>query len=202
MKSALFEIFGALPAGGDRHVGEFFPFFLNERYNAGKDWGVHLTTVEERRTRWLPDALANCRKMLRGEMKIDLTRSGETASLIIRALEGGGTFMDVMNLPNKGQIRDLPAEACVETMAVVDTNGAQGVSVGDLPLGVRNQIVRHVLNQELTVEAALTGDRDLVLQAMLNDPLVRDLNDAKKMTDELLEANRKWLPRFFRKRGR
>ena len=202
VKSALFEAYGALPAGGDRHVAEFFPFFLTEEADAGKKWGVHLTTVEERRTQWQPRALANCRKMLRGTMPIDMKRSGETISLIIDAITGGEPFVDVMNLPNDGQISNLPLDACVETMAIADSNGARGLAVGDLPLGVQNQVMKHLLNQELTVEAALTGDRDLVLQAMLNDPLVRNLEDAKKMTKELLEANRKWLPRFFKKRGR
>ncbi|HUV38858.1 MAG TPA: hypothetical protein VMY39_04560 [Planctomycetota bacterium] len=202
VKSALFEVYGALPAGGDRHVAEFFPFFLTEEAHAGKDWGVKLTTVEERRTRWQPDALRNCRNMLRGKMPIDMKRSGETISLIIDAMTGGTPFVDVMNLPNRGQIANVPLEACVETMAQADANGAHGIAVGELPLGVQNQVVKHVLNQELTVEAALTGDRDLVLQAMLNDPLVKNLEDAKKMTKELLEANRRWLPQFFRKRGR
>ena len=202
MKSALFEIYGALPAGGDRHVAEFFPFFLTEEADAGRKWGVHLTTVEERRTEWQPAALRNCKDMLRGKKPIDLVRSGETVSLIIDALSGGPAFVDVMNLPNDGQVSNLPRGACVETMAIADATGARGLAVGDLPLGVLNQVTKHVLNQELTVEAALTGDKDLVLQAMLNDPLVKNLEHARKMTDELLKANKRWLPQFFKKRGR
>jgi alpha-galactosidase len=201
-KSALFRIYGALPAGGDRHVAEFFPFFLTREADEGKRWGVALTTIEERRNKWAPDAKRWCEKLLSGEEKINLERSGETASLIINALSGGERFIDVMNLPNKGQVGNLPRESCVETMAVADTNGTHGICVGDLPLGVLNQVMRHLLNQELTIEAALTGDRDLVLQAMLNDPLVRNLEDAKAMTDELLENNKKYLPLFFKKRGR
>ena len=135
-------------------------------------------------------------------MPIDMKRSGETISLIIDALTGGEPFVDVMNLPNEGQIANVPFDACVETMAIADATGARGLAVGDLPLGVQNQVMKHLLNQELTVEAALTGDRNLVLQAMLNDPLITNLDDAKKITDELLEANKRWLPQFFRKRGR
>jgi alpha-galactosidase len=202
VKSSLFEVYGALPAAGDRHVAEFFPFFLTQEADAGGKWGVHLTTVEERRTRWQPGALKSCKDMLSGKTPIELRRSGETVSLIIDALSGGKPFVDVMNLPNKEQISNLPRQAVVETMAIADSTGVRGIAVGELPLGVLNQIMRHVLNQELTVEAALTGDRDLVLQAMLNDPLVRKIEDAKKMTEELLEANRRRLPQFFKKRGR
>ena len=202
VKLSLFDVYGALPAAGDRHVAEFFPFFLTHQADAEKKWGVHLTTVEERQARRQPAALKRCKDMLRGRKSIDLHRSGETVSLIIDALSGGRPFTDVMNLPNTGQVSNLPHEAIVETMAVADSRGARGIDVGELPPGVLNQVMRHVLNQELTVEAALTGDRDLVLQAMLNDPLVRDLEDAKKMTMELLDANRRWLPQFFRKRER
>ncbi len=201
-KSALFEAYGALPAGGDRHVGEFFPFFLTKEADAGKKWGIALTTVEERRNKWAPDAKRWCENLLSGKTPIEMHRSAEAVSLIINALSGGEPYTDVMNLPNKGQISNLPLEACVETMALADSAGAHPLAVGALPLGVQNQVIRHVLNQELTVEAALTGDRNLVLQAMLNDPLVRNLEDAKKITDELLEANKRYLPQFFKKRGR
>ncbi len=201
-KTALFEAFGALPAAGDRHVAEFFPFFLTKEADAGKKYGVALTTIEERRTKWAPNDLKYCKDMMSGKCPIDMSRSGETVSLIMNALAGGPAFTDVMNLPNTGQISNLPLDTCVETMAVTDSNGVHPIAVGALPPGVLNQVMRHVLNQELTVEAALTGDRQLVLQAMLNDPLVRNLEDAKKITDELLEANKRYLPQFFRKRGR
>ncbi len=56
VKFELFKVFGALPAAGDRHVAEFFPHFLSEKTNRGADWGVHLTTVEQRRNQWRPGA--------------------------------------------------------------------------------------------------------------------------------------------------
>ena len=201
-KAALFEAYGALPAAGDRHVAEFFPFFLTEEADLGKKWGVKLTTVKERREKWRPDALKRCKDLISGKVPLDMKQSGETIAFIINALSGGKPFTDVMNLPNEGQIANLPRGACVETMAVADTLGARGIAVGDIPLAILNQVMKHVLNQELTVEAALTGDRDLVLQAILNDPLTNNFENAKKMTDELIEANKKYLPLFFKKRGR
>ena len=74
-----------------------------------------------------------------------------------------------------------------------------------IPPGILTQIARHATNQEMTVEAALTGDRSLVLQAMLNDPLcgaIGDFRRMERMMDELLQANRQWLPRFFARRRR
>ena len=72
-----------------------------------------------------------------------------------------------------------------------------------MPPAILTQLERHVAVQEMTVEAAIQGDRGLALQAMLNDPLcgsIRRFTDMEKMLDELLRANRKWLPRFFRRR--
>lgn len=197
VKLALFEAFGALPAAGDRHVAEFFPHFLTEATHSGVDWGVHLTTVAERKTSWLPGAITRTKEMLAGKRAIELTRSGETASLIIAALAGRRPpLIDVMNLPNQGQVPELPLDVVVETMAGADRVGARGLAAGRLPMGVLNVLMTHVINQELVVEAAMTGDRHLALQALLNDPLTRDFKDAHKMLDEMIEANHKLLPQF------
>ena len=73
-----------------------------------------------------------------------------------------------------------------------------------MPPAILTQIERHATNQELTVEAALSGDRNLALQIFLNDPLcgtIGDFRQMEPMMNELLAANRKWLPQFFGKRG-
>jgi alpha-galactosidase/6-phospho-beta-glucosidase family protein len=49
---------------------------------------------------------------------------------------------------------------------------------------------------ELTVEAALTGSRQVALQAMAADPLVRSLEQATAIVDELLAAEAAYLPQF------
>jgi alpha-galactosidase/6-phospho-beta-glucosidase family protein len=63
-------------------------------------------------------------------------------------------------------------------------------------------VLPHVLRQEMTVEAGLSGDRDKALTILATDPLVQDLDSAKDMLDEMLEANRKWLPQFFPGKGK
>ena len=59
-----------------------------------------------------------------------------------------------------------------------------------------NTVHPHVLNQELIVDAALAGDRKLALQALINDPLVRDFRTAPQLLDELLLAQAEYLPQF------
>jgi len=197
VKFELFKTFGCLPAAGDRHLVEFFPYFCTEATNAAADFGVGLTTVEERRTHWRGGAIERCKKMLSGEEEINLDRSGETASRIMAALSGGEPMIDVMNVPNVGQINNLPREAVVECMGTIDGSGAHGISIGDLPPGIAANVQRHVYNQEMTVEAALSGDRNLALQVLCNDPLVRDdWRIARKMLDEMIELTGEYLPQF------
>jgi alpha-galactosidase len=78
----------------------------------------------------------------------------------------------------------------------VGATGANPLSVGPLPPGVLNTVHPHAVNQEMTVDAALNGDRRLALQALIGDPLVRDFRSAPKLLDELLAAHAAYLPQF------
>jgi alpha-galactosidase len=195
VKLALFDIFGYLPAAGDRHVAEFFPYFLTDEHHAGADYGVLLTEIEHR-YEVARMAQANVRAWIESADPPPIKRSEEEVVDIIAAVANGRSLHTIVNLPNRGQIDNLPREAVVETMGIVGPNGAYGVSVGALPPGVLNTVHPHVLNQELIVEAALTGDRKLALQALINDPLVRDFRTAPQLLDELLLAQAELLPQF------
>jgi alpha-galactosidase/6-phospho-beta-glucosidase family protein len=195
VKLALFEIFGYLPAAGDRHVAEFFPYFLTDEHHAGADYGVLLTEIDHR-YQVARNAQASVRAWIESADPPPIKRSEEEVVDIIAAVANGRSLHTIVNLPNRGQIDNLPREAVVETMGMVGPNGAYGVSVGALPPGVLNTVHPHVLNQELIVDAALAGDRKLALQALINDPLVRDFRTAPQMLDELLLAQAEYLPQF------
>ena len=201
IKSTLFKLYGALPAAGDRHIAEFFPHFINESTNWGADYGIKLTSIEDRQ------GMEMFAKMLivstlRGE--IDLKPfmegvSGEAANKIIRAITTNEKYIGIMNLPNNGQISNLPMNAIVETYGVIDVLGANAISFGNVPAGIQNILEHHVRQQEMTVEAAMSGSREVALQVLLNDPLSGQLtvSQARQMLEELLEANRIWLPSYF-----
>lgn len=141
------------------------------------------------------------RNITKGTKRIEPEVSEEAASKIIAGLLGGGDWKDVVNIPNEGQVPELPLGAIVETMGLVQRDRICGLPVGDVPTAVLTQLERHIANHELTVEAALTGDRSLALQAMLNDPLcgsIRRFGDMEEMLEAMLMANRKWLPLFFK----
>jgi alpha-galactosidase len=199
VKSRLFQVYGALPAAGDRHVAEFFPYFLSDGADRGAAYGIWRTSVDER-YEWRAQAKATIEGLLSG--RIDLRPhlkqdSGEAANKIIRALLGGEPYSGPLNLPNSGQIGNLPRDAVVETFGIVDASGASPIPFGRLPCGVASVVRRHVHNQEMTVEAALTGNRDLALQILANDPMLCELASVETMLEEMLEANRRYLPQFF-----
>lgn len=195
VKLALFDAYGALPAAGDRHVAEFFPYFLTDAANQGADFGVLLTAIEDRQA-IAGEARERVQAWIRGDLPLILERSHEEVIDIIAAVASGGSLRTIVNLPNRGQIDNLPRDAVVETMGMVGATGAHGISVGALPPGVLGTVYPHVINQELIVDAALTGDRHLALQALLGDPLVRDLRTAPRMLDELLVAHKEYMPQF------
>ena len=101
-----------------------------------------------------------------------------------------------VNVRNDGLIPNLPAEAVVEVPGVVDGRGVHGIAVGALPEGIAGILAARVRQQELTVDAALAGDRTLALQALLADPLVPSVETATGCWIEALEAHAPYLPRF------
>src|SRR5262249_37111695 len=149
----------------------------------------------EHREQQVGAARSNVRAAIDGELSA-VERSPEAAADIVSAIANGGSTRTIVNLPNVGQIDNLPRGAVVETLAEITSAGAIPHAVGALPLGVLSSLEPHVVNQELIVQAALTGDRGLALQAMANDPLVPDPRIARALLDDLLEAHAPLLPQF------
>jgi alpha-galactosidase len=194
LKLELFDLYGSLPAAGDRHLAEFFPYFLTDATGRGEDYGVLLTTIPDRRQQ-VASARAAVQTAIEGELP-QLTRSHEATADIVSAVSNGRSVRTIVNLPNTGQIDNLPRGAVVETLAEITSAGAQPLTVGALPPGVLSTLQPHVTNQEMLAIAALEGDRHLALQAMVNDPLVPNLRTARAVLDELLEAHAAYLPQF------
>ena len=126
-------------------------------------------------------------------------RSVEYCSYILEALETGRPFRLNGNVRNDGYLTNLPEGCCVEVPVFVDSVGLHPVRVGALPPQCAALNQSNVSVQQLTVEAALTGDPEYAMQAAAMDPLtsaVCTLKEARDMTREMLEAERQWLPQF------
>ncbi|MBV9545774.1 MAG: hypothetical protein JOY61_15495 [Chloroflexi bacterium] len=194
LKLAMFELYDALPAAGDRHLAEFFPYWLTPATDYGAEYGVGLTKIPHRRQQ-VASAREAVREALEGEFP-GLSRSHEATADIVSAVANGRSVRTIVNLPNTGQVDELPRGAVVETLAEMTSAGAFPHAVGKIPLGVLSTLQPHVVNQELIVQASLTGDYKLALQAMVNDPLVHDQKTARALLDDLLEAHADLLPQF------
>lgn len=193
VKFALFQRFGLLAAAGDRHLVEFMPGFTRSPEELFK-WGVIRTPISYRIQRWR-DAPERTRDLMSGRVPLKLESSGEEGVGQMRALLGHGNVITNVNLPNRGQVANLPPDVVVETNARFSRDEARPLAAGPLPPGLQPLIARHVANQELIVEAALTRDRDLAFQAILGDPTTPlPVDAAWAMFREMLQASRAFLP--------
>ncbi len=197
LKLTMLERFGALLAANDRHLAEFVPWVLTEASGWGASWGIELTPIA-RREQHQAEYVAEVREVLAGDREMQTWDSGELVAPVIDSLVTGTRREVPVNIPNAGQCPDLPADAMVESICVVDDSGVRGRDVARAPAPLTELLRRHVAVHELTVEAALSGDRSLVEAAVALDPLAGrgDLRDIEAMVDELLAGTSKWLPRF------
>jgi alpha-galactosidase len=193
-RTELCRLYGYLAAAGDRHVCEFLPGYLRDEKERER-LDLRVTTVDVRRERLAADR-ERVRRMIRGDEPIPTGRSREEISDIMAAIWSGEDSVNIVNLPNAGQVRDLPLGAVVETYGALNGTGASGIVFGELPPPVAALVHPHVFNQEAIVQAGLTGDTDLAFRAFLNDPLVDSGPDARKMFDEMFEAQKEYLPQF------
>ncbi len=196
VRADLFRRFGFYPTESSEHHAEYNPWFIPkgqvEPFNI--PIGEYLSRVANN----LDEYAETKRKLDAGE-PFEIERSGEYAAVIVHAMTTGTPARIVANVPNDAGrlIPNLAAGACVEVPALVDGLGVHPVAVGPLPPQCAAYTRPAVDCQELTVEAALTEDRDLVYHAVLTDPQVQaalSLDEAWRMTDELIAAEAEWLP--------
>jgi len=122
----------------------------------------------------------------------------EAAAQLIASLYDGAGDVQVVDLRNDGALPDLPDRAVVEIRARIDRDGAHGLPLAPLAPEMRGLVQAAKAYEELTVEAACTGDRRTALRALIANPLVGEWKIAEPLLEALLEANRTHLPRFFR----
>jgi len=126
-------------------------------------------------------------------------RSAEYCSYILEAIETGRPFRLNGNVKNEGYITNLPNGCCVEVPVFVDSQGLHPTRVGDLPIQCAALNQSNVTVQGLAVEAGLTGNPDLIVNAVAMDPLTSTkctLKEVRDMVSDLLKAEAAWLPQF------
>ena len=144
----------------------------------------------------LKERLQRSENLVSGQEEITLKASGEEGHLLLKALLGLGDMVSNVNIPNRGQIPNLPLGAVVETNALFGLNRIDPVYAGPVPSAILPLITRHVLNQENTLTSALRCDRKLGLTTFLNDPQLSAVTpkDGEKLFNDMLENQRAFLP--------
>lgn len=198
-KLALCRQFGYLPIPGDRHLIEFMSSLCNNQNGFGMEYGVLKTTVDSRRLDKVMQK-KDIDDIASGAKEVSLYRSGEDIADIMQSYIEKTELITVCNRPNIGQISNLPEGAIVETLVKKEKDGTiTPLPAGDLPRPIHHLCYLHTGIIEMAVEAALKGDRELLIEAMSIDPSTGTMDFSKipQLCDDLLMANRKWLPRFF-----
>lgn len=174
VKMDLFNRFGLIAAAGDRHLAEFMPgdeYLKNPETVA--EWKFGLTTVTWRK-KDLNDRLERSHRLVNGEETVELKPTGEEGIQLIKAICGLRTMISNVNIPNyNSQISNLPKTAIVETNAVFERNAIRPIVAGRIPQNILELIMPHVENHERILQAALTDNHELVVEAFLHDPLIR-----------------------------
>lgn len=116
------------------------------------------------------------------------------ATDIIEAMEGKLEKPFFINTANQGTVPNLPDDAFLEMLCDLTPDGPRPRAVGNAPVGLRGLWQQVLDAHELSARAAVTCDRDLLLQALVCDPMVSSLADARALRDELLELERDALP--------
>lgn len=188
VKFDMFLRYGAIAAAGDRHLAEFNP---GPRYLKDPDtahsWRFTLTPVAWRKAD-LKERLAKSHRLYTGEEAFPIKGSGEEGVQMIRALCGLGDMVTNVNVPNRGQVSNVPLGAVMETNAVLSGAGIAPVLAGDMPPALLALSMPAITAQSLIMDAIRERKASLALPAFVNDPLTCTLSprDAVALCQQML----------------
>jgi alpha-galactosidase len=189
------QVFGLYPLQGDTHVGEYFAGLA-----AGDHPGPEFAFWAERGAVFADrlDATARGEAPVRPLLRLERPRHDDRAAAVIAAVvEGRNSYEHAVNVVNGTCMPDLPDWAVVEVPGIIGSSGVRGMSMDRLPPAPTALLQQQIAVQDRVVEAAVHGDRDAALQALLLDPLTSsDPVGAEAMLEELLRVHERHLPRF------
>lgn len=174
------------------HNAEYNPFFIKSRYpEMIDDYNIPLDEYPRRCIKQIA-GWEKERENILNDGKITHTRSREYASYIMEAVVTGVPYKIGGNVLNTGLIDNLPSDACVEVPCLVDNSGIHPCHIGPLPTQLAAMNMSNINVQLLTIEAAVTKDRQKIYQAAIMDPHTAaelNIHDIIAMTDELIDAH-------------
>jgi len=201
--------FGYFVTETSGHLSDFFPWFRkNESTRALYCSGAGYTGASgayHRYASYIHRKLENVNYLQfeTGELE---PASDDYGARMADAWLRGGEFQFYGNVPNSsGLVANLPRDCAVELPIRLKNRVIAPDSQDDLPLQLAALCQSNITVHKLTVEAALTGNRELLIAALSMDPLtgaVLTLPEIRSLTAELLSHNSEWLPPgWFESRG-
>ncbi len=196
VRAELFRRFGYYPTESSEHHSEYSSYFLGHPELIDR---LNIPLREYlRRCQVNIGEFEDTKRRLDAGEELDIQATSEYAAEIIHTMLTGGTTQIVGNVMNEGRlIPNLQAESCVEVPCLVNGLGVHPTPVDPLPTQCAALIHPLIDQQSLTVEAVLEQDREKIYQAVALDPVLAGrltLDQIWQMTDELLEAEARWLP--------
>jgi len=195
---------GAFPTESSGHVSEYLPYFRSQpenlkrfaraEYKGESGYYAHNWPI------WRRENDEFLSRVLSGDENYDLERGGEYPSHIVEATITGVPKSVYVNIPNDGFIENLTNGSVVEVEAIADAKGIHPQPFGSLPPQLASLDRRHVEFHDLAVTALLEEDREAAVQALMIDPLTSAVcvpSDIRAMFDEMVEAQRDYLPDFL-----
>ena len=186
--------FGFYCTESSEHNAEYNYFYIKpNRDDLIEKFNIPLDEYPRRCVNQIADWAKQKEEILAGG-KVEHTRSKEYASRIMEAIVTDNPYRIGGNVINNGLISNLPKDACVEVLCLVDKKGIHPTAVGELPLQLAAMNSTNIYTQLLTIEAAVTGDKTKVYQAALMDPhtgAALSTDEVVSLCDELLEAHEK-----------
>jgi alpha-galactosidase len=193
------DAFGWMPIPADGHLCEYLPWVSDPATKPWEKYNLHLydwdAAEKDRHEGHQQIAL-----MGEGKQSIDRLQQADSEGALemIEAIAGAGNHYHLaVNLPNAGQITNLPTGAIVETPGLISGWGARGFPIGDMPESVAELLRQELSRVRLSVDAAATGDRQAALQCLLLDPVIGDIETAKAVLEDYLVSYRQYLPQFW-----
>ncbi len=184
--------FGYYVTESSEHSSEYMPYWIKSQYpGLIEEFNIPLDEYPRRCIAQISDWKRQSQQLVH-DRKLTHERTGEYGSYIMEAIETDQPYRIGGNILNTGLITNLPSKAVVEVPCLVDRNGIQGCFVGDLPEQLAGLNRTNINVQLLTVEAALTRNREAVYQAAMLDPHTGSeltLDQIRSLCDDLFEAH-------------
>jgi alpha-galactosidase len=185
----ILENFGYIPYTPDSHFGEYI------------QWAWEIADISGIRTFWrnYRDYTLGAGKRLkklikRGKGGRLVKKDDERAIPIIEGILTDANYLEAsVNIPNDNIFSNLPKDLVVECPAKVNKDGLKGLKLGEYPKSLAALLRNQASVQDLVVETVFKGSKESALNALLADPVVTSVFQARKILDEMLKLQSNYI---------